>query len=66
MLASAAAAWWVWLIAVALAVGAAFGLAKRKHVYVLLRGDHEAGQRHLGISKGASKRKNTDKDSEMI
>ena len=41
---------------------AVFGLAKRRTVYVLLSGNgSESGQRHL-----SSKRKNTDKDAELV
>ena len=65
VLASAAAAWWVWVVAIGLAVVAIVGLAKRRNVYVLLRGEGaEPGQRHLGA--GVGKRKNTDKDSELV
>ena len=50
-------------MAIVLALLAIVGLAKRRNVYVLLRGEGgESGQRALGVGK----RKNTDKDAEMI
>ena len=68
VLASAAAAWWVWGLALLAALLAALGLAKRRTVYVLLRGDQgEEGQKHLaargGRYKGASK---PSKDQELV
>ena len=54
-LASAAATWWLWALAIALAGVAIVGLAKRRTVYVLLKGDSaEEGQRHLA-AKGKGK-----------
>ena len=65
MLASAAAAWWVWGLAVLLACLAIVGLAKRRTVYVLLRGDQgEDGQKHLG-SRGGRARKES-KTAELV
>ena len=70
MLASAAAAWWVWALAILLACLAVVGLAKRRTVYVLLKGDQaEDSQKHLaarGGGKGRGGNKGASKAAELV